>query len=46
MTRTKSAKEVKSFLGKVSYLRRFVPGLAEVTHPLIELMRKGVKFAW
>jgi len=46
MPRPKSARELGSFLGKVSYLRRFVPGLAEVTHPLMELLRKGSKFAW
>ena len=39
----RTAKELKSFLGKVSYLRRFVPGLAEITHPLMQLLRKNTK---
>lgn len=34
----RTVKELKCFLGKVSYLRRFVPGLAKMTHPLIQLL--------
>ena len=29
-------KELKSFVGKVSYLRKFIPGLAEIFKPLME----------
>jgi len=31
MKRPTTVKELKSFLGKVSYIRRFVPGLASIT---------------
>ena len=33
MPRPSTQKELKSFLGKVSYLRRFIPTLAEITYP-------------
>ena len=29
-------KELRSFVGKVPYLRRFIPGLAEILKPLVE----------
>ena len=34
-------KELKSFLGKVSYIRRFVPGLASITFAFTKLLGKG-----
>ena len=37
-------KELKSFLGKVSYIRRFVPGLASITSTFTKLLRKGQSF--
>ena len=39
-------KELRSFVGKVSYLKRFIPGLAEILKPLMEQTKKGVTFAW
>ena len=39
-------KELKSFVGKVSYLRRFIPGLAEILKPLMEQTKKGLTFIW
>ncbi|KAM6551510.1 hypothetical protein CsatB_001318 [Cannabis sativa] len=39
----KSAKKLKSFLRKVSYLQCFIPALAELIDPLQSLMRKGHK---
>ena len=39
-------KELRSFVGKVSYLRRFIPGLAEILKPLIEQTKKEVTFVW
>ena len=41
-----SAKEWKSFLGKASYLRRFLPGLAALSAPLMELLKKKVEYKW
>ena len=39
-------RELKSFLGWVSYIRRFVPRLASVTSDLSKLLRKGAEFTW
>ena len=36
-----TVKELKSFLGKVSYLRRFIPGLALITSTFARLLKKG-----
>ena len=33
-------------MGKVSYLRRFIPDLAEILKPLIEQTKKGMTFIW
>uniref|UniRef100_A0A2N9G179 Reverse transcriptase domain-containing protein n=1 Tax=Fagus sylvatica TaxID=28930 RepID=A0A2N9G179_FAGSY len=41
-----SHKELKSFLGRLSYIKRFIPGLASVTAVFIPLMKKGVPFVW
>jgi ribonuclease HI len=41
-----SHKELKSFLGRLSYIRRFIPGLAAVTATFMPLMKKGVPFVW
>ena len=34
-------KELKRFLGKVSYIRRFLPGLASITSAFTKLLKKG-----
>ena len=39
-------KELKSFLGKLSYIRRFIPGLVVVTSTFAPLLKKGVPFRW
>ena len=41
-----TVKELKSFLGKVSYIRRFTPGLASITSAFTKLLRKGKGFEW
>jgi hypothetical protein len=41
-----SHKELKSFLGRLSYIRRFILGLAAVTAIFTPLMKKGVPFVW
>ncbi|XP_038106540.1 uncharacterized protein K02A2.6-like [Culex quinquefasciatus] len=38
--------EVRSFLGLVTYIGRFLPDLATVTAPLRQLTHSGVKFVW
>ena len=46
MKRPTMVKELKSFLGRVSYIRRFVPGLASVTSELSKLLKKITEFTW
>ena len=39
-------KELKSFLGKVSYIWRCIPGLASITLAFARLLKKGQNFKW
>ena len=41
-----TVKELKSFLEKVSYIRRFIPRLALITSAFTKLLRKGQSFEW
>ncbi|CAI7884185.1 unnamed protein product [Closterium sp. NIES-54] len=38
--------ELRSFLGFVNYVHRFVPDMAKLTTPLTDLLRKGVEYTW
>ena len=40
MKPTATIKELKSFLGKVSYIRRFIPSLASITSAFTKLLKK------
>lgn len=40
----KKLKELRSFIGMVSFFRKFVPKLAQILTPLQNLKKKGVKF--
>ena len=44
MKRPTIVNELKSFLKRVFYIRRFVPGLASVTSGLSKLLKKEAKF--
>ena len=39
-------KQLKSLLGKVSYIRRFIPALGEIIVPFQVLLKKGISFEW
>ena len=39
-------KELKSFLRKVSYIQRFIAGLASITFAYTKLLKKGQSFEW
>ena len=41
-----TVKELKSFLGKVLYIRRFILGLASITFAFTKLLRKWQNFEW
>ena len=38
-----SVKELKYFIGKLSYIQRFILGLAATIAPFTPLLKKGVK---
>ena len=39
-------KELKSILGKVSYIQKFLPSLALITSAFTKLLKKGQSFKW
>ena len=46
MKRPTTVRELKSFLGRVSYIRRFVLGLASIISGLSKLLKRGAEFTW
>ncbi|XP_039761835.1 uncharacterized protein LOC120634993 [Pararge aegeria] len=42
----KRPKDIKSFLGLVSYYRRFIPNLSKIAKPLTTLLKKDISFVW
>lgn len=41
-----SKEEVRSFLGLVTYLGKFIPDLGSITEPLRQLVKRDAKFTW
>ena len=46
MPAPKNPKEVKQFLGLVSYYRKFIPRFADISRVLTHLTKKDVEFKW
>ena len=42
----KTLRKLRSFLGSVHYVGKFIPNLAQISHPLRPLLRKSSKFIW
>jgi len=42
----KCPKDIKSFLGLISYYRRFIPEFSKLSKPLTSLLKKDVSFLW
>ncbi|XP_026743752.1 uncharacterized protein LOC113505319 [Trichoplusia ni] len=42
----KCPKDIKSFLGLISYYRRFIPEFSKLSKPLSSLLKKNVSFVW
>jgi hypothetical protein len=42
----RSKKEVQSFLGKVNFLRRFIPNLAKIIKHITNMLKKGSEIKW
>lgn len=38
--------EVRSLLGSLQFIARFIPNFSEITRPLVELTRKDAQFLW
>ena len=41
-----TVKQIRSFLGMVSFYRRFIPNFAEMSSPLVDLTKKFSRFHW
>ncbi|XP_044150781.1 protein NYNRIN-like isoform X2 [Bufo gargarizans] len=41
-----NTKELRSFLGMMNYSRKFIDNYAEITKPLLQLLKKGVEWKW
>lgn len=42
----RNSEEVRSFLGLINFVGKFIPNLATVTDPLRQLMKLGVPYEW
>ena len=42
----KNQKEIKSFIGALSYYRQFIENFSSVAEPLLRLTRKDIPFTW
>ena len=42
----RSKKELQYFLGKVNFLRRFIPNIAEIIKHITNMLRKGNEKKW
>ena len=42
----KHKKGQQSFLGRINFVRRFIPNLITMVKPLIVMLKKGMVFAW
>ncbi|XP_026398957.1 uncharacterized protein LOC113294795 [Papaver somniferum] len=46
MPPTRTVKELQSFMGRVNYIRHFIPGLAQLVASFTPLPKKGASFIW
>ena len=42
----KTVKQIRQFIGVISYFRRFCPNFSQIAEPLIALTKKHAKFYW
>lgn len=41
-----SQRELKSFFGKINFVRKFIIGFTEIVKPLNDMLKKGAKIEW
>ena len=46
LSASKNLKQLRSFLGSVHFLGKFIPNLSQLCHPLRPLLKKKTKFVW
>ena len=46
LTAPKNLQQLRSFLGSVHYLSKFIPNLSQLCHPLRPLLKKNTKNVW
>ena len=46
MTIPRSKKDIQSFLGKVNFIRRFIPNFVELVKHVTSMLKKGAKVRW
>ena len=46
LSASKNLKQLRSFLGSVHYLKKFILNLSQLCHPLRPLLTKNTKFIW
>ena len=44
--RPQDIKGVRSYLGMIIYLKRFIPDFSTLTYPIRKLTHQGTKFEW
>jgi hypothetical protein len=42
----RNLKELQSFIGKINFLRRFIPNLAELLQKITNMLKKDAKIKW
>ena len=42
----RNIKELQSFIGKINFLRRFIPNLVELLKNITNMLKKGTKIRW
>ena len=46
LTLPRSKKDIQSFLGKIIFLRRFIPNFAELVKHITSMLKKGAEVRW
>ena len=44
--RSQDIKGVRSYLGMINYLKRFIPDFSTLTYPIRKLTHQDIKFEW